>query len=147
VPDSDFVVVARTEALIAGYEQEEAIARARAYADAGADAILVHSRQAKPDEVLDFARAWQNRLPVVIVPTKYYRTPVSAYRRAGISTVIWANHNMRAAVATMQTVCARILAEESVRGIESEVASLDDVFDLLNYAELSDAEDRYLPSN
>ncbi len=76
---------------------DEAILRAHAYADAGADAILIHSRKSAADEILSFARAWRNRLPVVIVPTKYYRTPVSAYRNARISTVIWANHSMRVA--------------------------------------------------
>jgi phosphoenolpyruvate phosphomutase len=145
VPERDFVLVARIEALIAGHGQGEALARAHAYADVGADAILIHSRQSVAEEILDFARVWQNRLPVVIVPTKYHRTPVSAYREAGISTVIWANHNMRASVAAMRAVCGRILAEESISGIESEVASLDEVFGLLNYAELASAEERYLP--
>lgn len=145
VPEREFVLVARIEALIAGHGQGEALARAHAYADVGADAILIHSRQSVAEEILDFARVWQNRLPVVIVPTKYHRTPVSAYREAGISTVIWANHNMRASVAAMRAVCGRILAEESISGIESEVASLDEVFGLLNYAELASAEERYLP--
>lgn len=145
VPEREFVLVARIEALIAGHGQGEALARAHAYADVGADAILIHSRQSVAEEILDFARVWQNRLPVVIVPTKYHRTPVSAYREAGISTVIWANHNMRASVAAMRAVCGRILAEESISGIENEVASLDEVFGLLNYAELASAEERYLP--
>lgn len=145
VPKREFVLVARIEALIAGHGQGEALARAHAYADVGADAILIHSRQSVAEEILDFARVWQNRLPVVIVPTKYHRTPVSAYREAGISTVIWANHNMRASVAAMRAVCGRILAEESISGIESEVASLDEVFGLLNYTELASAEERYLP--
>lgn len=145
VPKREFVLVARIEALIAGHGQGEALARAHAYADVGADAILIHSRQSVAEEILDFARVWQNRLPVVIVPTKYHRTPVSAYREAGISTVIWANHNMRASVAAMRAVCGRILAEESISGIENEVASLDEVFGLLNYTELASAEERYLP--
>ncbi len=93
----DLVLVARIEALIGGHGMDEAILRAHAYADAGADAILIHSRKSAADEILSFARAWRNRLPVVIVPTKYYRTPVSAYRNARISTVIWANHSMRVA--------------------------------------------------
>jgi phosphoenolpyruvate phosphomutase len=145
VSDAGFVLVARLEALIAGHGLDEALARAHAYAEAGADAILIHSRKSEADEILDFARVWQNRLPVVIVPTKYYRTPVSAYRQAGISTVIWANHNMRAAVAAMRQVCGRILAEEGIAGIEGEVASLDEVFGLLAYDELASAEERYLP--
>ena len=143
----DLVLVARIEALIAGHGMDEALARAHAYADAGADAILIHSRKSVADEILGFASAWQNRLPVVIVPTKYYRTPVSAYREAGISTVIWANHSMRAAIAGMRDICGRIIAEESIAGSESEVATLDEVFGLLRYDELAAAEERYLPTS
>lgn len=139
----DFVLVARTEALIAGHGMDDAILRASAYAAAGADAILIHSRKDTAEEILSFAAAWRNRLPVVIVPTKYYRTPVSAYRDAGISAVIWANHSMRAAIAAMRRVCRRILAEEGIAGIEPDVATLDEVFELLKYDELARAEARY----
>ena len=141
----DLVLVARIEALIAGHGMDEALTRAHAYAEAGADAILIHSRKSVADEILAFAGAWQNRLPVVIVPTKYFRTPVSAYREAGISTVIWANHSMRAAIAGMRDVCGRIIAEESIAGIEGEVATLDEVFGLMRYGELAEAEVQYLP--
>ena len=142
----DLVLVARIEALIAGHGMEEALRRAHAYAEAGADAILIHSRKSVADEILAFADAWQNRLPVVIVPTKYYRTPVSAYREARISTVIWANHAMRAAIAGMKEVCGRIVAQESIAEIECEVATLDEVFGLMRYGELAEAELRYLPN-
>ncbi|WFU37092.1 phosphoenolpyruvate mutase [Bradyrhizobium brasilense] len=140
----DLILVARIEALIAGHDIDEAISRAHAYAEAGSDAILIHSRRTAADEIFAFARAWQNKLPVVIVPTKYYRTPVSAYRRAGISTVIWANHSMRAATAAMRQVCSRIVAEESTAGIEPAIATLDEIFELFRYDELADAEARYL---
>jgi phosphoenolpyruvate phosphomutase len=143
----DLVLVARIEALIAGHGMDEALMRAHAYAEAGADAILIHSRKSVADEILAFAGAWQNRLPVVIVPTKYFRTPVSAYREAGISTVIWANHSMRAAIAGMRDICGRIITEEGIAGIESEVATLDEVFGLMRYSELADAEAHYLPKH
>lgn len=145
IADPAFVLVARVEALIAGHGQDEALTRAHAYADAGADAILIHSRKADANEIFDFARAWQNRLPVVIVPTKYYRTPVSQYRAAGISTVIWANHNMGAAIAAMRDVCQRIIRDEGIAGIEDQVASLDELFGLMAYDELAAAEERHLP--
>lgn len=145
IPHSDFVLVARIEALIAGHGLEEALTRAHAYADAGADAVLIHSRKSDPTEILAFVHAWQNRLPVVIVPTKYYQTPVSQYRTAEIATVIWANHNMRAAVSAMRNVCERIMRDESVATVEAEVATLEDVFSLLKYSELAKAEELYLP--
>jgi phosphoenolpyruvate phosphomutase len=140
----DFVLVARIEALIAGHGLDEALVRADAYAEAGADAILIHSRKSVPDEILAFAKDWDNRLPVVIVPTKYYKTPVSAYRNAKISTVIWANHSMRAAIAGMRDICGQILTEEGIANIEEKVAGLDELFSLIGYDELALAEERYL---
>ncbi|KWV55230.1 phosphoenolpyruvate phosphomutase [Bradyrhizobium macuxiense] len=139
----DLILVARIEALIAGHDMDEAILRAHAYADAGADAILIHSRRTAADEIVAFMRAWQNRLPVVIVPTKYYRTPVSVYRKAHISTVIWANHSMRAAMVAMRQVCDRILAEENTASIEPNIATLEEIFEMFNYNELASAELRY----
>ncbi|OAF19826.1 phosphoenolpyruvate mutase [Bradyrhizobium neotropicale] len=140
----DLVLVARTEALIAGRALDDVILRAHAFADAGADAILIHSRKSTADEVLSFAKAWRNRVPVVIVPTKYYRTPVSAYRDARISTVIWANHSMRAAIVAMRRACDRIIAREGIASIEPHIAPLEEVFQLLRYDELARAEWRYL---
>src|SRR5579875_3736742 len=95
--DPDFSIVARVEALIAGWGMEEALRRAEAYRRAGADAILIHSKLSKPDEILTFAREWAGRAPLVIVPTRYYSTPTDAFRKAGISVVIWANHVLRSA--------------------------------------------------
>lgn len=145
VPADDFVLVARIEALIAGHGQEEALERAHAYKNAGADAILIHSRRSTADEILAFVKAWENRLPVIIVPTKYYRTPVQVYRDAGISIAIWANHAMRASVVAMREVCKRIRDEQGIAGVEAQVATLEEVFGLMRYSELATAEDRYLP--
>ncbi|QPB24853.1 isocitrate lyase/phosphoenolpyruvate mutase family protein (plasmid) [Rhizobium sp. 007] len=100
----DFVLVARVETQIACHGLDATMACADACAEAGADAILIHSRKVVPDDILDFAREWNNRLPVVIVPTGYYRAPVSVYRDAGISTVIWADHSMRAMVVGMREI-------------------------------------------
>ena len=91
--DDDFCLIARVEALISGWGLDEALKRAEAYHEAGADGILIHSKHAVADEILAFRKEWGDRLPVVIVPTKYYRTPTQDYRDAGISMVIWANHN------------------------------------------------------
>ena len=100
--DDDFQLVARVEALIAGWGMDEALRRAEAYREAGADAVLIHSKKQSADEVTAFCEAWDNRAPVVIVPTMYHRTPTQTFRNAGVSMVIWANHNMRAAVTAMR---------------------------------------------
>jgi phosphoenolpyruvate phosphomutase len=143
--DPDFCLVARTEALISGHPMEEAMRRAEAYHAAGADAILIHSKRSDAGEILEFTRRWENRAPVVIVPTMYHATPTVQFREAGISTVIWANHSLRSALAAMRETCRRIHAEESLSGVEGNIASVADIFDLVDQAELEAAERRYLP--
>jgi phosphoenolpyruvate phosphomutase len=140
----DFQVVARVEALIAGRGIEEALARAHAYAEAGADAIVMHSKKSSPDEILDFCRQWDNTVPVILIPTKYYRTPTDRFREAGASMVIWANHNLRASIKAMRETCARLKRDETLVGVEDEVAVLGDVFALAGADELEQAEKRYL---
>jgi phosphoenolpyruvate phosphomutase len=143
--DPDFCVVARVESLIAGWELEEALRRAEAYSLAGADAILMHSKLKTADQILAFLREWNNRCPVVIVPTTYYNTPTSVYEEAGVSLVIWANHLLRASIKTMQQTAAQIYQEQSIRSIESQVVTVKEIFRLQNAAELEEAEQRYLP--
>jgi phosphoenolpyruvate phosphomutase len=142
--DDDFSIVARVEALISGRGMAEALRRAEAYRAAGADAILIHSKSRRPDEVLAFAREWANRAPLVIVPTAYYATPTAAFRQAGISMAIWANHTLRAAITAMQRVTRRIHDSESLIEVEGEVAGVKEIFRLTGNAELEAAEARYL---
>src|SRR5260370_23463521 len=129
--EDDFSLVARIEALISGHGLDEALRRAEAYHAAGADAVLIHSKRATADEILLFAERWANRCPVVIVPTMYYATPTEIFRRAGISTVIWANHNLRAALMAMRQTCQRIRADETVIDVEARIASVHDTFRLV----------------
>ena len=142
--DDDFCIVARVEALIAGWGLPEAVRRAEAYRLAGADGILIHSKLSRPDEIIAFAEEWAGRAPVVIVPTKYYSTPADVFRKAGISMVIWANHMIRASIAAMERTSRRILDEQSVSGIEDQIAPIERVFALQGADELSRAQARYL---
>jgi phosphoenolpyruvate phosphomutase len=144
--DPDFSVVARIEALISGWGMDEALRRAEAYHGAGADAVLIHSKARTADEILAFARDWDRRCPVVIVPTSYPDTPTDAFREAGVSTVIWANHNLRAAIRAMREVSRAVREGESVARIEGRIASMGDVFHLAGNRELAEAERRYLPA-
>lgn len=143
----DFSIIARLEALISGLGMAEALKRAEAYHAAGADAVLIHSKQSSADEVLEFAKEWANRCPVVIVPTKYPWTPTDDFRKAGISLAIWANHNMRASITAMRETSRRIFREESIEGVDKEIVKVKEVFELAGNDELSEAEKRYLPSN
>ncbi len=142
--DDDFQIVARVEALIAGWGMEEALRRAEAYRGAGADAVLIHSKKATADEITGFCEAWEGRAPVVIVPTMYHRTPTQTFRDAGVSMVIWANHNMRAAVSAMRQVSKAIRESESLVEVEDEITPVREVFALTGQAELAAAEARYL---
>jgi phosphoenolpyruvate phosphomutase len=144
--DPDFTIVARTEALVSGRGLSEALRRAEAYHAAGADAILIHSKAKTGDEVLAFAAEWAGRCPLILVPTTYYKAPTQRFREAGISIVIWANHNLRAALSAMRRVSRQIMEEESLLAIESEIASVQDVFALTGESELAEAERRYLPA-
>ena len=141
-----FVVVARIEAFIAGHGLTEALRRADAYADAGADAILIHSALRQPTEVLAFKRAWPGTLPVIAVPTKYYDTPTDVFREHHFAALIWANHLLRSSIAAMQATAAAIFADQGLARVEHEVAPVSEVFRLQNMDELEAAEERYLPA-
>ncbi len=143
--DPDFCIVARIESFIAGWGLEETLKRARSYHEAGADALLIHSRLSVPDEILAFMAEWKDTCPVVIVPTMYYATPTEAYEKAGISLAIWANHMMRTSVASMKKTAEIIFRERSISPIEKEVASVKELFRLQNAKELEEAENKYLP--
>ncbi len=144
--NDDFSIIARTEAFIAGWGLSEALRRAEAYHEAGADGILIHSKHTKPDEVLSFAKEWAGRAPLIIVPTKYYSTPTEVFRNANISMVIWANHMIRAAIAAMEKISSEIQINESVANVEDRIASVNKVFSLQGAEELTKAQERYLNS-
>ena len=143
--DADFTIVARVEALISGWGLDEALRRAEAYSAAGADGILIHSKRRQPDEILAFLKAWQDRAPVIIVPTTYFETPTDEFRNAGVSMVIWANHNVRSSIMAMRETSRRIFKEQQLCCVEHEIASIEEVFALQHADELTEAERRYLP--
>ncbi|MDP2696296.1 MAG: phosphoenolpyruvate mutase [bacterium] len=143
--DPNFSVVARVEALIAGLGLKEALKRANAYHKAGADAILIHSKVSKPDEILAFKREWGNKCPVVIVPTTYYQTPLETFKDAGFSMIIWANMTLRSAIQSMQTTVTRLAKSQSIVDIEDSLVSVAEIFRLQGDPELKEAEKRYLP--
>ncbi|NEO68037.1 phosphoenolpyruvate mutase [Moorena sp. SIO3H5] len=145
--DDDFVLIARVEAFIAGWGLSEALRRAQAYYDAGADGILIHSSLHVADEVLAFKREWGDRSPVVIVPTKYYATPTEVFRDAGFSIAIWANHLLRASVTMTQKVAQTLMLEQNLLNVEDKIVPVSEIFRLQGVAEHLEAEQRYLPQN
>jgi phosphoenolpyruvate phosphomutase len=120
--DKDLVIVARTEALIAGLGQEEALKRARAYEAAGADMILVHSKQKTPDEIEAFVKAWDGKAPIALVPTAYPQMTVARVKELKkIGLLIWGNHAIRASVGAMRKTFAQIRRDRGIHTVESEI--------------------------
>jgi phosphoenolpyruvate phosphomutase len=142
---ADFMIIARTEALIAGWGMEEALQRATAYADAGADAILIHSKAPTAAEVTEFARRWSRGTPLVVVPTTYASTPLQTLEAAGFKMVIFANHPIRAAITAMKETLAMLRREGTASLLDPHIASLDEVYDLVGVTELQAAEQEFLP--
>ncbi|RWQ22720.1 phosphonopyruvate hydrolase [Mesorhizobium sp.] len=143
--DPDLLIIARTESLIAGLGEAEALKRAAAYKAAGADMILVHSKQKTPDEVETFVRAWSGNVPIVIVPTAYPEMNEERIKALGkIAIVIYGNHAIRASVTAMQDVFARILKDRGIHNINRDIVSVEEVFRLQKMDQVKADEKRFL---
>ncbi|MEO7015593.1 MAG: isocitrate lyase/phosphoenolpyruvate mutase family protein [Leifsonia sp.] len=129
---ADLVIIARTEALIAGAGMDEALRRADAFADAGADVILIHSKAEKKDEIEEFLQRWGGGLPVAIVPTTYPDWNAQDAYRAGASLIIHANQGLRASVTAIQTTFETMIAAGCPQPVESRIATVADIFELQN---------------
>jgi phosphonopyruvate hydrolase len=141
----DVLVIARTEALIADLGETEALKRGHAYAEAGADFILVHSKRKTPDEIVAFAQAWTGAVRLVIVPTAYPDLTEAKIRElAKIGIVIYGNHAIRAAVTMMRQVFAAIRADGGIHNIDKRIASVEDIFELQRVPAMKRAETTYL---
>ena len=143
--DLNFCVVARTEALISGKGVKEALERATSFFEAGADAVLIHSKKQDADEVLQFARAWNLCCPIFVIPTTYYKTPNNVFSEQGIFNIIWANHSLRAAITAIKDITQTLKEHESIIFIENKISSLKEVFALTNESDVELAEKKYLP--
>lgn len=141
--DPDFLVIARVEALIAGWGMGEALKRAHAYIDAGADAILIHSKSKTPDEIFEFVDKWNNRAPLVVVPTKYYKVTAKELQEKQISMVIYANHGIRASISAMSEVFSSVYNSGSTAAVEDKIATLEEVFELQGMPQMKESELKY----
>lgn len=131
----DFLVIARLESLIAGGTVDEAIDRADLYCRAGADAVLIHSRQRTPDEVGEFCAGFRQLghvVPVFVVPTTYYSADVDRLSALGAAGMIYANQIMRGAVTAMKDVLESLAATGSTAEMESTITTVDDLFQLVD---------------
>ncbi len=142
---ADLLVIARTEALIAGFGQDEALKRCAAYAAAGADMLLVHSKARTAAEIEAFVRAWDGAAPIVIVPTSYPELDSERIERLGkVKMVIYGNHAIRAAITGMQSVFAQIAAERGIAGADARIVPVEEVFRLQGMEQVKALEQRFL---
>lgn len=130
----EFVIIARTEALIAGCSATEALLRARKYADAGADAVLIHSKANTAAEIAEVATRWDRTTPLVAVPTTYGDTPIDDLAAMGIKVVIYANQGLRCALAAMERVYTEILRSGSTASVDAELWPMKTIFELQGVA-------------
>ena len=147
--DKKFMVIARIEALISGAGEAEAICRAKAYIEAGADAIMIHSSQKTFDEIRSFMDTYNKldkRVPVVAVPSTYNYVTEDDLFRSGISICIYANHMLRAAYPRMQQVAEGILRAGTGAYIQNMMASVKNIINLLpNTGQAQDVPLRRVP--
>ncbi|MCY7886622.1 phosphoenolpyruvate mutase [Bacillus spizizenii] len=139
----DFVVIARIEALIAGQGMDEALIRAYAYEAAGADAILIHSKENQPNEIKEFVKQFTGAVPIVIVPTTYPHITVKEMELLGINMVIYANHGLRSSIKAMQETFSQILLDGNTVGVEDNIVSMKTVFELQGMYDMRKQEDMY----
>jgi phosphonopyruvate hydrolase len=141
----DVLVIARTEALIADLGMEEALRRGAAYAEAGADLLLIHSKRKTPDEIVAFTMAWPGTIPLTLVPTAYPALTEERIRALGkIGIVIYANHAVRAAVTAMRDIFAAIRRDGGIHEIDKRIVSVEEIFELQRVPAMKAAEKKYL---
>lgn len=144
--NDDFVIVARTEGLIAGVGIPEALQRAVAFVESGADAVFVHSKRPDAREICAFMMDWDGAAPIVIAPTTYASTSLQDLISMGIHNFIFGNLSLRTVISALQRNLAILRRSYDQRALEGHVAPLEEVFRLQDVAELKEAERRYLPS-
>jgi phosphoenolpyruvate phosphomutase len=144
--DPDFVLVARTEALIKGFGLDIAIDRCKAYAAGGADAILIHHTGSDPQPVLDFAERWYETetAPLVCVPTAYRSVTYQQLDNVGFKLVVFSHYGVRAVVKALQDTFGGIMRAKSLTGADDSVVPMDEIFRLIYLDEFRQNEARYV---
>jgi phosphoenolpyruvate phosphomutase len=140
----DFMIIARLESLIAGKDVDDAIKRAEIYLNAGADGIMIHSKDKTPEKIIDFAKKYRKLSinigfgkPLVSVPTTYNRIYDDELKELGFNIVIHANHNLRASYKAMEEVCKDILLNNRSSEADKLCVPVKDIFEKVGYTVLT----------
>ena len=143
--DSGMMVMARTEALVAGADMAEALKRGEAYVEAGAQALLVHSKGPTRAEIDTFIAAWPGKVPLVIVPTAFPDFSREDARRTGkVGVLIYANHAIRASAKAMRDAFGAIRGAGAAQAAEAMISPVSEIFELQDMDGLKRHETRYL---
>jgi phosphoenolpyruvate phosphomutase len=138
--DKNFMVIARIEALISGAGMDEALKRATAYENAGADAILIHSKQKTPDEIFEFTDSWKGSSPIIVIPTTYDSVSIEELISHKIKAVIHANQTLRAAHSSMSRILKQMINSDRLSDVEEKISSMEDIFELQEMYDIKDKE-------
>ena len=138
--NDNFMIIARVEALIAGLGVEEARKRADAYEKAGADAILIHSKQNTPDEIFEFCDTWTGNLPIISIPTSYPNVTFNELQNHKVKMVIYANQSLRVAYWAMKDYLKQLSKANSLSEVKKELTSMEDIFQLQEMYEIKKQE-------
>ena len=128
--DENFLVIARIEALISGLGMQEALKRANAYEKAGADAILIHSKEKNPDEIFEFTESWKGSIPIVAIPTTYDSVKISDLHNNKIKMVIYANQTLRSAYTAMENLLKEMINAEKISDVKQKMSDMKEIFEL-----------------
>jgi phosphoenolpyruvate phosphomutase / 2-hydroxyethylphosphonate cytidylyltransferase len=130
----DFMIIARIESLILEAGMDDAIKRAEAYINAGADGIMIHSRHKDPAEILEFCRRYsefENRKPLLAVPSSYNIITEDELEKAGVNIVIYANHLLRSAYPAMQETARSILRFSRSAECDQQMMPIKEILELI----------------
>lgn len=131
----EFMIIARIESLILERGMEDALNRAFAYTEAGADGIMIHSRRKTPDEILEFCRLFREKdkkTPIVVVPTSFNSITEEELAAAGVNIVIYANQLTRSAFPAMQSTAVEILKNHRALEVDSKLMPFKDIIRLID---------------
>ena len=138
--NDDFIIIGRVEALIADLGVEEAMSRANAYAKAGADIIFVHSRKESTDEIFEFLKLWQGKVPIMIIPTAFPTVTLDELKSRGVGMVVYAHQTTLAAFAAVSDVIKQMSKVKSLSELNTKMASMEDLFNLQGMQQIRDHE-------
>ena len=131
---NDFMIIARCESLIAGKPMEDALERCFAYVDAGADGIMIHSKDKSGEDIKEFCLKFREKhssVPIVVVPTTYNHITEEERQYWGVNVVIYANHMLRSAYPAMVNTAKSILTNHRSYETNDMCMSIKDILELI----------------